>query len=219
MYLNTLKKNRTLRSLALRFRYWREKGSFNSGNNKVISHGVKTASRIQVKGSANVVEIAKDAVLYGSLIKVNGKNNRIILHEGAYLRGAELYVEDNNCTIEIGANTYIGHHSHFACTEDGSTLKVGSNCMISSYVQVRTGDSHSILDMEGNRINPAADVYIGDHCWLGEGCHIMKGVILERDSIVSTGAIVTKSAGPNVLLGGVPAKVIKENVNWDENRM
>lgn len=158
-------------------------------------------------------------MLYDSVIKVNGKNNRIILHEGAYLRGAELYVEDNNCIIEIGANTYIGHHSHFACTEDGCTLKVGSNCMISSYVQVRTGDSHSITDMEGNRINPAADVYIGDHCWLGEGCHIMKGVILERDTIVSTGAIVTKSAGPNVLLAGVPAKVIKENVNWDENRI
>ena len=91
--------------------------------------------------------------------------------------------------------------------------------MISSYVQVRTGDSHSITDMQGNRINPAADVNIGNHCWLGEGCHIMKGVTLERDTIVSTGAIVTKSAGPNVLLGGVPAKVIKENVNWDENRI
>lgn len=219
MNLNTLKKNRTLRSLALRFRYWREKGSFNCGPNKVINKGVRVHSRIQIKGLGNEVLIGLGGVLFDSLIKVNGKNNRIILHDGAYLRGAELYVEDNNCTIEIGANTYIGHHSHFACTEDGSTLKVGSNCMISSYVQVRTGDSHSILDMEGNRINPAADVYIGDHCWLGEGCHIMKGVILERDSIVSTGAIVTKSAGPNVLLGGAPAKVIKENVNWDENRM
>ena len=87
------------------------------------------------------------------------------MHDGAYLRGAELYVEDNNCTIEIGANTYIGHHSHFACTEDGSTLKVGSNCMISSYVQVRTGDSHSIIDMEGNSINTDADIYIDEHNW------------------------------------------------------
>lgn len=219
MNLSALKKNRILRTIALRFRYWREQGSFNSGNNKVINHGVKTASCIQVKGSANIVEIAKEAVLYDSLIKVNGRNNRIILHEGAYLRGAELYVEDNNCTIEIGAHTYIGHHSHLACTEDGSTLKVGGNCMISSYVQVRTGDSHSILDMEGKRINPAADVTIGDHCWLGEGCHIMKGVTLGQDSIVSTGAIVTKSAGPNVLLGGVPAKILKEFVTWNEKRL
>ena len=158
-------------------------------------------------------------MLYDSLIKVNGKNNKIILHEGAYLRGAELYVEDNNCTIEIGANTYIGHHSHFACTEDGSTLKVGSNCMISSYVQVRTGDSHSITDMQGNRINPAADINIGNHCWLGEGCKVMKGVSLGQDSVVSTGTIVTKSFGSNVLLGGVPAKIIKDSISWDSKRI
>lgn len=219
MNFSSLRKNRTLRTIALQLRYWREQGSFNKGSNKIINKGSKIHSRLQVKGAGNEIVISEGAVLYDAHVKVNGKNNKIILQEGAYLRGAELYIEDNNCTIEIGANTYIGHHSHFACTEDGSTLTVGSKCMISSYVQVRTGDSHSILDMEGNRINPAADVNIGDHCWLGEGCHIMKGVTLERDTIVSTGAIVTKSAGPNVLLGGVPAKVIKENVNWDENRI
>lgn len=219
MNLSSLKKNRTLRTIALRFRYWREQGSFNSGSNKIIYRGSKIHSRLQIKGTGNEVRVCEGAVLYDSIIKVNGNGNKVILYDGAYLRGAEIYVENNNCTIEIGAKTYIGHHSHFACTEDGSTLKVGSKCMISSYVQVRTGDSHSILDMEGNRINPAADVRVGDHCWLGEGCHIMKGVTLERDTIVSTGAIVTKSAGPNVLLGGVPAKVLKENVNWDEKRI
>lgn len=218
MNLSSLKKNRILRTIAFKLRYIREQRSFNSGSNKIINQGSKIHSRLQIKGTENEVYMCVGAVLYASLIKVNGNNNKVILHEGAYLRGVELYVEDNNCTIEIGANTYIGHHSHFACTEDGCTLKVGSKCMISSYVQVRTGDSHSILDMEGNRINLAADVNIGDHCWLGEGCHIMKGVTLERDTIVSTGAIVTKSAGPNVLLGGVPAKVLKEKVNWDENR-
>ena len=219
MNLNKLKKNRMLRSLALRFRYWREKGSFNCGPNKVINKGVRVHSRIQIKGLGNEVLVGLGGVLYDSLIKVNGKNNRIILHDGAYLRGAELYVEDNNCTIEIGANTYIGHHSHFACTEDGSTLKVGSNCMISSYVQVRTGDSHSITDMQGNRINPSADVNIGNHCWLGEGCKLMKGVSLGQDSVVSTGAIVTKSFGSNVLLGGVPAKIIKDSISWDSKRI
>lgn len=219
MNLSSLKKNRTLRTIALRLRYWREQGDFNSGSNKITNRGSKVHSRLQIKGSENEVKVCEGAVLYDSLIKVNGVGNNVILHEGAYLRGAELYIEGSNCTIEIGAQTYIGHHSHFACTEDGRILKVGNNCMISSYVQVRTGDSHSILVMEGNRINPAADVTIGDHCWLGEGCHIMKGVTLECDTIVSTGAIVTKSAGPNVLVGGVPAKVLKDNVNWDEKRI
>lgn len=44
-----------LRSLALRFRYWREKGSFNCGPNKVINKGVRVHSRIQIKGLGNEV--------------------------------------------------------------------------------------------------------------------------------------------------------------------
>lgn len=91
--------------------------------------------------------------------------------------------------------------------------------MISSYVQVRTGDSHSILDMHGNRINHAESVKIGDHVWLGEGCKVLKGVTLGNHVVVSTGAIVTKSFGDNLLIGGVPAKILKDNITWDSKRL
>ena len=143
----------------------------------------------------------------------------VILKAKSYVSGAELWVENNNCELSIGERTFVGHHSHLACTEDRSKLMVCDNGMISSHVQVRTGDSHSILDMDGNRINPAQSVIIGSHCWLGEGSKVMKGVTLESDDIVSTGAIVTKSFGKNVLLGGIPAKVLKENVTWDKYRL
>lgn len=91
--------------------------------------------------------------------------------------------------------------------------------MLSSYVQVRTGDSHSILNLNKERLNKAESVYIGDHCWLGEGCKILKGVKLDKDIVVSTGAIVTKSFKKNVLLGGIPAKIIKEEITWDSKRL
>ena len=158
-------------------------------------------------------------MLLNSLVKISGNNNEVVLRANSYVSGAELWVENDGCLLEIGGGTFVGHHSHLACTEDGSKLQVGRDGMISSYVQVRTGDSHSIVDMEGNRINKAQSVMIGDHCWIGEGSKILKGVTLEGDDIVSTGAIVTKSFGRNVLLGGIPAKVLKENVNWDSRRL
>lgn len=68
-----------------------------------------------------------------------------------------------------------------------------------------------------HKVNPAKSVTIGNHCWLGEGCKIMKGVTLAQDTVVSSGAIVTKSFVPNVLLGGV-AKILKENINWNKSR-
>lgn len=113
----------------------------------------------------------------------------------------------------------IHRKSHLACTEDGIQLVIGDDCMISSSVQIRTGDSHSILDMEGQRINPAHSVKIGNHCWLGQGCRILKGGELGENVIVSTGAIVTKVFGDNVLVGGIPAQVLRENVTWESRRI
>ena len=54
--------------------------------------------------------------------------------------------------------------------------------------------------------------------WLGEGCKVLKGVTLKDDTIVSTGSIVTKSFEGNVLIGGVPAKILKEGVSWSHSR-
>jgi acetyltransferase-like isoleucine patch superfamily enzyme len=175
--------------------------------------------KFKLEGGGSIIPFCSIKIQYSSRVESRSTGITIVSSYGAYLSGVELYIEDNNCTIEIGANTYIGHHSHLACTEDGSTLKIGSMCMLSSYVQIRTGDSHSILDKDGSRINPAASVTIDDHCWLGEGCKVMKGVTLGSDTVVSSGAIVTKSFGSNVLLGGIPAKVLKENINWDEKRL
>lgn len=202
-------------------RNWRNKHSYTSGkNNRIINQGgVKVGSRIQIAGNGNKLILEKGSMLLNSLVKISGNNNEVVLRANSYVSGAELWVENDGCLLEIGVGTFVGHHSHLACTEDGSRLIVGGNGMISSYVQIRTGDSHSIVDMEGNRINQAQSVFIGDHCWIGEGSKILKGVTLEGDDIVSTGAIVTKSFDKNKLIGGIPAKILKDNVTWDEERI
>lgn len=194
---------------------------FKHGKNNKVENlgGQKVGSRIQILGNGNRVILEKGCLLLNSLIKISGDDNLVVLKANSYVSGAELWVENNNCELSIGERTFVGHHSHLACTENGSKLLVGRDGMISSSVQVRTGDSHSIVDMEGRRINQAKSVFIGDHCWLGEGSKVLKGVTLKGNVIVSTGAIITKSFGENVLLGGVPAEVLKDNVTWDSKRL
>ena len=202
------------------YRYRRFKSRFNyiSGSGNIIqNHAVFQGSKIQVSGDNNTIVFENGSVILNAKIKVNGNNCMIVLHKGAYLLGTEIYCEDDNLKLEIGHDTYISA-SHLAITE-GRTLSIGNNCMLADHIQIRTGDSHSIVSKDnGKRINPANNVRIGNHCWIGEGAKIMKGVQLEDDTIVSTGAIVTKSFPGSTLVGGVPARVIKENVTWDESR-
>lgn len=53
-------------------------------------------------------------------------------------------------------------------------------------------------------------IRIGDNCWIGAGAIITAGVSLGDHTVVAAGAVVTRSFNGNVLVGGVPAKVIKE---------
>lgn len=55
------------------------------------------------------------------------------------------------------------------------------------------------------------DVVIGEKCWIGMNSVILPGINLGGNTIVAAGAVVTKSFPQgNVVLAGVPAKIIKE---------
>lgn len=57
-------------------------------------------------------------------------------------------------------------------------------------------------------------VYIGDHVWIGERAMILKGVNIGEGAIIAAGAIVTKDVLSHTLVAGVPAKIVKKDVNW-----
>lgn len=220
--MRDLKHNKYLRTLYFRYRLFLDNWSYKNGTgNKVINKGAKVKSKIQITGNNNTIEIEKGALIKDTKIRIRGNHNSLHIKKGAFISGAELWIEDNNCKLEVGENTFVGP-SHLAVTEDNSSLIIGNECMLSSNINIRTGDSHSIIDIEGgkyNRINPARDIFIGEHIWIGEGAKIMKGVTLKKDIIVSSGAIVTSSFENNVLVGGIPAHIIKQNVTWNKERL
>ncbi len=79
----------------------------------------------------------------------------------------------------------------------------------------RNTDSHAILDNKtGKRINPAESIEIGDRVWFGNRTTILKGVKIDDDCIVATGAIVTRNVPANSIVAGIPAKVVKSDISW-----
>lgn len=137
---------------------------------------------------------------------------------GTYLRGAYYFATLDGCSWE----THVGFGSHF--THRGGSLAwraslgsycvighahIGAETMIGSRVSIPSG-KHQHLDDTGSVI--AAPRYepinIGARTWVGEGAIIMADI--GSDSIVSAGAVVIEAMPSRVLIGGNPAKKIKE---------
>lgn len=85
---------------------------------------------------------------------------------------------------------------------------------------VRIGRDVAIRDWNGSHViindhyRNHAPVHIGDRVWLCTGCTIMPGVTIGEGSVVAANATVTKDVPPHSLVGGSPAKIIKENIEW-----
>jgi acetyltransferase-like isoleucine patch superfamily enzyme len=219
MKLTDIKRIRCLARAAYFLNNLRDKKGYIESGNSIKNKGIKLATRFKIGGKNNIINIDKSALIKNSEIVITGNDCIVHIQEGAIVSGAIFWIEDNGCRLEIGRNTFIGP-SHLAVTENGSILKIGDDCMVSSNVTIRTGDSHSILDVESNqRINHAQNISVDNHCWIGEGTKILKGVHLAEHCVVSTGAIVTKSFPANCLIGGVPAKILRENITWNRARL
>jgi acetyltransferase-like isoleucine patch superfamily enzyme len=57
-------------------------------------------------------------------------------------------------------------------------------------------------------------VVIGNHVWIATNAIILPGVTIGEGAIVACGAVVTKDVPPHCLVAGVPARVVRENVDW-----
>lgn len=90
-------------------------------------------------------------------------------------------------------------------------LKFGKNVAIARDVIIRDTDGHEILDEKHRMVQ---EIKIGNNVWIGARAMIMKGVTIGDGAIIAAGAIVTKDVPPKTIVAGVPAKVIKENIEW-----
>ncbi len=169
---------------------------------------------IRISGSGNRILVGDFAVMKGVSICISGNNNTVTIGSWSHLNGTELCIEDDGNAIAIGEGTRILGKTHLAAIE-GTKIEIGKNCLFSSDVHFRTGDSHSVLDAQGRRINASEDITLGDHVWVGTKVTCLKGAQVADNSILAACALVTgKFREPNCTLAGVPAKVVKHDVNW-----
>lgn len=126
---------------------------------------------------------------------------------GFFHRGIiELQPRYKNSVIRIGNNVSTNNNLFICCA---SRIDIGNDCLIGNLVTIRDFESHGIDPQYRRKIGPIGAVIIEDNVWIGNNVNILKNSKIGANSIVAAGAVVSGIFPANVIIGGVPAKVIK----------
>lgn len=120
--------------------------------------------------------------------------------------GAKIYVNEG-ATLTLTSG-YINHNVNISCF---ASIEIGHDVAIADNVTIRDSDDHDILSSPHVKTSP---IKIGNHVWIGMNATILKGVTIGDGAIIAAGAVVTRDVAAGCLAGGVPARIIKENVIW-----
>jgi acetyltransferase-like isoleucine patch superfamily enzyme len=110
--------------------------------------------------------------------------------------------------VKIGKNVYIGNDVHLDLFHP-DLITIEDYASIGMRTMIFAHASHWSPYIKKIYPRRTAPVTIGSGCWITPGCIILPGVTVGENSVVLTGAVVTKNVEPYTVVGGNPAKLIK----------
>lgn len=161
--------------------------------------------------------------------------SHITLGQQSYLDQG-VYIHALPGGVKIGARTYVMHNSVLHVYNfrglPHAGIEIGEDCLIGEMNVIRGQGGVHI----GNRVytSPMAQIiavnhvfddpdtpftrqgitaqgiWIEDDVWIGSGCVITDGVRVGKGAVVAAGAVVTQDVPPHTVVGGIPAKVIRQ---------
>ena len=185
-------------------------------------HRIKQKWMLCYGGTILSLDSSANVDLQGNLVlganKINGapancflrmdRDSRLCVAE----RGFEIYYGSDivlfpGAVLKLGSG-FINSSAKVRCH---ASIEIGEGVAISHDFTVMDSDAHEGL-WAGYR--KTAPVVIGNHVWIGTRVTVLKGVTIGDGAIVAAGSVVTHDIPPHTLAAGIPARVIREHVDW-----
>lgn len=139
-------------------------------------------------------------LLWGLLLKKAG--------DDLWIASGCMFISPRN--ISIGDNVFINHHTEINAAS--APITVRNNVRIGQYCCFLTTNHNfdrrnKLIIEQGIYGEP---ITIHDDCWIAAHVTILPGVTIGKGSVVAAGAVVTKDVPAYTIVGGVPAKILKQ---------
>jgi serine acetyltransferase len=192
-----------LKSLYFRYRFGRK-----------LRLSVFRKATVKIKRSASVQGGGRLSIgvkwpayeFHSTLFALWDRASLVVDGDFKFVTGCRVVV-DEDARLELGSG-YMNYNGSIACFKH---IRIGRGVFIADNVSIRDSDNHKML---GRQHVVAQPVIIGDHVWIGMNATILKGVCIGEGAVIAAGAVVTRDVPAASLVGGVPARVIRKDIQW-----
>lgn len=174
--------------------------------------------KVTVKGLRNIE--AKEKIEVGiGYIGFSHKTDKTYLNINGKLKISGEYNIGRGCRFDIAENAVvtIGNGGFINCNTNlliRHYLEIGDNCIISWGCQFLDDNLHEI-SYQGRK-KRGNSIIIGDNVWIGCGVKIYNGTVIPDGCVIASDSIVKGIFNvEKSLIGGNPARIIKENIEWE----
>ena len=162
------------------------------------------SAKIKLYGNLKFTYNHKERNYRSSILRMDDNSELLVENEFNIYYGADIIIFEN-AKLQLG-NSFINSDCKIRCHK---SITIGDNCAISHDVTIMDGDGHMTDGIQNSQ-----PIIIEDNVWIGTRVTVLKGVRIGQGAIIAAGSIVNKDVPASVMVAGIPAKIIKENVSW-----
>lgn len=130
---------------------------------------------------------------------------------GFYRKGyIELQSRYPDARIKFGNNISVNNNLFICCANN---IEIGSNTLIGQNVTMMDFEAHGIDPNKRREVGKIGEIIIGTNVWIGNNVVILRNSYVGENSIIAAGAIVKGTFPANVIIGGIPAAIIKKIIS------
>ena len=133
-----------------------------------------------------------------------------IIFEGKAILGDGISLSiEKGVTLRFGLDFYCNSNCLFRCADD---VVIGNNVLFGWNVSLNTTDGHLMM-IDNILKNNHGSICIGNHTWVASNTILCKNISIGCDCIIAQNSLVNhKFTESNLLIGGIPAKILRKNV-------